>query len=92
MAKVLIESGKRANRTNIMNQIHYRGEQERQENVKKMHALCDDIIADRHRNPQPQANDLLNTMLTAKDPETGEMLSDENIRYNICTFLVSIGD
>jgi len=89
MAEVLLESGKRANRTEVQNLMYHSAEQKRQENVQKMHALSDEIIAERKRNPKPEVKDLLNTMLNATDRETGEKLSDENIRYNMCTFLVS---
>jgi cytochrome P450/NADPH-cytochrome P450 reductase len=89
VAEVLIESGKRANRSTLQNQLYHRSEQERQENVRKMHQLADELIAERRRNPQPDAKDLMNIMMNAVDRETGEKLSDENIRFNLCTFLVS---
>ena len=88
-ADVLLESGKRANRTKIQQQLYYRSEQERQENVRKMHELCDQIVQDRKQNPQPDNKDLLNVMLTGIDRETGERLSDENIRYQMATFLLA---
>jgi len=88
MADVLIESGKRASRPGFLNQWYYMDERRRQENVQKMHELTDEIIAERKRNPQPDSKDLLNTMLNSVDRETGEKLSDENIRFNMCTFLV----
>lgn len=90
MADVLLESGRRANRPSLMNQFYRADERERQENVRKMHELSDEIIAERKRNPQPDSTDLLNTMLNTVDRETGEALSDENIRFNMCTFLVSL--
>lgn len=90
MAEVLLESGRRSNRTAIENQLHYASEQHRQENVQKMHKLCDELVAERKQNPQPDAKDLLNTMLTVVDRETGEKLSDENIRFNMVTFLVGV--
>ena len=70
------------------NELHRWSEQERVENVNKMHKLADEIIADRKKNPKPESTDLLNTMLNIADRETGEKLSDENIRFNMCTFLV----
>jgi cytochrome P450/NADPH-cytochrome P450 reductase len=89
MSEVLLESGKRGNRTQIENSLRVFSEKQRQENVAKMHELCDTIVADRKKNPKPEINDLLNVMLNSKDPETGEQLSDENIRYQMTTFLVS---
>ena len=88
MAEVLIESGKRGTRTTLENSIHRWSENARQDNVKKMHALAQEIIADRKRNPQPDNKDILGVLLTAADPETGERLTDENIRGNLVTFLV----
>ena len=47
------------------------------------------VIADRKQNPM-EKKDLLNTMLYSKDPKTGESLSDENIRNNVCLQLASV--
>ena len=91
MAEVLIESGKRAGRPQIENYVRIWSNAHNQENVAMMHKLCDDLVAERKRNPKPEVNDLLNVMLNAKDPQTGEGLSDENIRYQMVTFLVCNG-
>ena len=88
MAEVLVESGKRANRTSIENHLRIWSAQHNQENITKMHKLADQMIADRKAHPRPELNDLLNAMLDGKDPETGNKLSDENIRYQVITFLV----
>lgn len=56
--------------------------------IAEMNTLVDDIIADRRRNPT-DGKDLLNLMLTAVDPETGETLDDLNIRYQVLTFLIA---
>ena len=89
MADVLLESGKRANQPALMKAWNYKSEQTRQDNVKKMWDVCDSIVQDRKLRPQPDNNDLLNTMLNGVDKETGEKLSDENIRYQMATFLVA---
>jgi cytochrome P450/NADPH-cytochrome P450 reductase len=83
MAEVLILSGRRANRTGVQNALHRWEEQERQENVKKMHGLVQEIIKERKHRPQPDAKDLLNTMLYATDRETGEALSEETVANNV---------
>ena len=57
--------------------------------IAEMNALVDGIIAARRANPDPAARDLLNLMLTAVDPETGEPLDDLNIRYQVLTFLIA---
>ena len=89
MAEVLLESGKRSNRTKLQQQLYYKSEQARQEDVRMMWELCDQIVQDRKQHPQPDAKDLLNTMLNGVDRETGMRLSDENIRYQMATFLVA---
>ncbi|KAK1147600.1 hypothetical protein N8T08_000942 [Aspergillus melleus] len=89
MARVLLESGKRAFRPGLVNQLYSASEKERQEDIRKMHSVADELIAERKRNPQPDNKDLLNTMLSATDPKTGEKLSDENIRFNLVTFLLA---
>ena len=57
--------------------------------IAEMNAMVDGIIAGRRANPDPDAKDLLNLMLTAVDPETGERLDDLNIRYQVLTFLIA---
>jgi cytochrome P450/NADPH-cytochrome P450 reductase len=89
MVEVLVESGRRSARTAIENKLRVFSEAQRQDNVKKMHDLCDKIIAERIANPQPDANDLLNPMLEGVDKETGEKMTKESVRYNMVTFLVA---
>ncbi len=61
-----------------------------------MNNLVDEIIRERKRarvngaaSDGAVANDLLNYMLQGVDKATGESLSDENIRYQINTFLIA---
>ncbi len=56
--------------------------------IVAMNTLVDGIIADRRTHPT-DARDLLNLMLTASDPDTGETLDDLNIRYQVLTFLIA---
>ncbi|WP_161883678.1 bifunctional cytochrome P450/NADPH--P450 reductase [Deinococcus alpinitundrae] len=56
--------------------------------IDSMNALVDEVIRQR-REQGGVANDLLGLMLNATDPETGEQLSDENIRYQVLTFLIA---
>lgn len=86
LKEAAIESGRRANRPEMLNHFYYREEQQRQENIRKMKELCKKIIKDRLENPKPDANDLLNTLLHGVDRETGEKLSIENVEFQIPTF------
>lgn len=55
-----------------------------------MNRLVDDIIRERRRGGGDKSQkDLLNYMLAGVDKVTGESLSDENIRYQINTFLIA---
>lgn len=58
--------------------------------VGYMNKLVDDIIAERRGRSGARAEkDLLNYMLDGVDKVTGESLSDENIRFQINTFLIA---
>ncbi len=64
------------------------------EDVSFMNKLVDDIIRKRRKGGTSERggeghNDLLNYMLAGVDKVTGESLSDENIRYQINTFLIA---
>src|SRR5881628_913795 len=55
-----------------------------------MTRIADTLIAERRRDPDAAwQQDLLNVMLTGVDPVTGETLSDENIRFQMVTFLIA---
>ncbi|MTH52292.1 cytochrome P450 [Bacillus mangrovi] len=58
--------------------------------IQSMFNLVDRLIQDRKQLEQKEwPDDLLSHMLKSKDPETGERLDDENIRYQIMTFLIA---
>ena len=60
------------------------------DDVAYMNNLVDDIIRERRRGGGDQnQKDLLNFMLGGVDKATGEGLSDENIRFQILTFLIA---
>lgn len=60
-----------------------------EDDVAYMNKLVDDIIAERRSGGDRVENDLLNYMLDGVDKVTGDSLSDENIRYQINTFLIA---
>lgn len=59
-----------------------------QADIEQMNRLVDEVIQARRSQPT-DSNDLLNLMLTASDPESGEKLSDLNIRHQVITFLIA---
>jgi len=88
LGQVLIETGIRTNRLAIKNDLHFRSKKLMMDNIHAMWKVCDEIVAERKANPRPDVDDILNVMLTAKDPVTGKGFTDENIRYQMATFLV----
>ncbi|WVF65373.1 hypothetical protein IAT40_000100 [Kwoniella sp. CBS 6097] len=89
MSLLLAEAGNRARRPELLKKVMYRSEADYWANIKILHDLCDEIVAQRRKNPDPDAKDLLNNMIYDVDPHTGEHLSDENIRYQMVTFLIA---
>lgn len=89
MSDALKESGNRANRTALENKLRFQASQKYWADINAMHKLCDDVLDERIKNPQPEINDVLNVMLTTEDPVTHEKLGRTNIKYNMATFLVS---
>ena len=63
-----------------------------EKDVAYMNGLVDHLIAERRKamaRGDEVPNDLMSYMLNGVDPKTGEQLSDENIRYQINTFLIA---
>ncbi|KAJ3540280.1 hypothetical protein NM208_g5131 [Fusarium decemcellulare] len=83
-----VESGRRANRLSIETRLRIFSQAKYFEKIKIMHDICDEIVQERKENPQ-DTSDLLNAMLNGRDPETGDKLSEENIRYQMVTFLIA---
>ncbi|KAK7981300.1 bifunctional P-450/NADPH-P450 reductase [Apiospora saccharicola] len=84
----IVESGRRANRPDVMNQFYYyKDEEQRQQNIVEIRRLCREIIQDRVDNPRPEANDLLNVMIHGVDKVSGEKMGLENVIYQIPTLL-----
>lgn len=89
MVKLLSEAQNRASRPGLIQAVMLGSEREYREDTKELWRLCDEIVAERRKNPDADANDLLNNMINDKDPKTGEHLSDENIRFQMVTFLIA---
>ena len=61
-----------------------------EKHVQNLKNIVDSVIAERKADDgTTDAKDLLSLMLNGSDPATGEKLSDENIRYQIITFLIA---
>ncbi|MEK5134206.1 bifunctional cytochrome P450/NADPH--P450 reductase [Bacillus sp. FSL W8-0645] len=88
MLNGLNEAMDQASRLPVADKLMIKRRKKFEENVDFMKQLVDDIIQERKKQDKT-GNDLLSLMLHAKDPETGERLADENIRYQIITFLIA---
>ncbi len=87
---VLVETLDSLYRLPITNAINFPSKIKIKKSVKAINAIVDNLIAERKANPSTEKkNDFLNLMLEGVDKETGEKLSDENMRYQINTFLVA---
>jgi cytochrome P450 / NADPH-cytochrome P450 reductase len=90
MVRSLVESGERGSRLPLQTRLMLRTRHQYDEDKRLMYEVADQLIAGRRRNPSPEdAEDILDTMLTAADPHSGERLSDENVRYQLVTFLIA---
>jgi cytochrome P450/NADPH-cytochrome P450 reductase len=88
LARALGTSLNMITRLPIQNRFAKKSQRQFDADIAEMNALVDAIIAERRQHPA-DSNDLLNLMLTAVDPETGERLDDLNIRYQVLTFLIA---
>ncbi|MDB5675221.1 MAG: reductase [Sphingomonas bacterium] len=88
LGRALGESLNMITRLPLQNRFAKRAQRQFDADIAEMNALVDGIIADRRKNPT-DGKDLLNLMIAAIDPETGEGLDDVNIRYQVLTFLIA---
>lgn len=88
LATALIECMNKTTRLPIQQRFAGKSKARLAEAIATMNSLVDQVIAERRAHPT-DGGDLLNLMLKANDPETGETLDDINIRYQILTFLIA---
>ncbi|UOQ46876.1 bifunctional cytochrome P450/NADPH--P450 reductase [Gracilibacillus caseinilyticus] len=89
MVRALDEAMHQNQRFQLQTKLMHKTQRQFKQDILEMFQLVDGIITDRKANSSQQENDLLARMLHAKDPDTGEKLNDENIRYQIITFLIA---
>ncbi|KZO97714.1 cytochrome P450 [Calocera viscosa TUFC12733] len=83
MARFLTESGIRFQRPKFIQSWMTNTNMRYEADIKLMVDVCDQVASD------PGKKDLLSLMLDGKDSTTGRGLSDENIRYQLITFLIA---
>lgn len=89
MVRALSEAMHQLQRLNIQDKLMVVTKRQYRHDIQFMYSLVDKIIAERKEQPDEAGQDLLSHMLNGKDPATGESLDDENIRYQIITFLIA---
>ena len=90
MVDALDEAGQRGRRPQMLSNLMVGRRRKYEADQVVLAKVADDLIAERRRDPKGlEKEDLLNVMLNGVDPVTGEKLSDENIRYQMVTFLIA---
>ncbi|MGG4548596.1 cytochrome P450 [Rossellomorea marisflavi] len=89
MVRALDEAMNQNQRLGIQDKLMIKNKRQFKEDIEYMFSIVDNLIAERKENGDQGEDDLLSHMLKGVDPETGEALSDENIRFQIITFLIA---
>ena len=88
MVRSLDEAMSKLGRIPVQEKFMFSARKQLETDIQSMNGLVDKLIAERKASGD-QMDDLLGHMLSGVDPETGKKLSDENIRYQIITFLIA---
>lgn len=90
MVGALREASDRAQRPKLVGTLMLSKARQFQADRELLGSVARDLIAERRRDPKGgDKHDLLALMLNGVDPVSGEKLSDENIGYQMVTFLIA---
>lgn len=90
MVGALREAGERTRRPKLVSNLMLSKARQFQADKELLDSVARQLIVERRRDPRGgEKRDLLNLMLNGVDPVTGEKLSDENIGYQMVTFLIA---
>lgn len=90
MVRALTEAGERSERLPGVQHLMVGTNRRYREDIDTMQQITQDIVATRSRKPAAERpDDLLERMLSAEDPLTGEKLSEQNVQYQLATFLIA---
>ena len=90
MVRALAEAGERGRRLPLQNRLMLITRRQYDEDIRFMHQIANELIAQRKQHGDPHGKkDILSAMLNIRDSHTGDRLSDENIRYQMVTFLIA---
>ncbi|WP_433519540.1 bifunctional cytochrome P450/NADPH--P450 reductase [Nonomuraea sp. CA-143628] len=90
MVRSLVEAGARSERLAAIQPLLFRTNRQYRDDIAAMRRITEEIVAARAAQPSStRPDDLLERMLTAVDPVTGAKLPEENIQYQLATFLIA---
>jgi cytochrome P450/NADPH-cytochrome P450 reductase len=90
MVRALEEASQRSRRLPVQTRLMFRTQRQYEADTAYMHEVTNEVIAKRKLMRLEDApRDLLGLMLNAADPLTGVRLSDENIGFQLVTFLIA---
>ncbi|MEK3723220.1 bifunctional cytochrome P450/NADPH--P450 reductase [Paenibacillus sp. FSL H8-0034] len=89
MVRALHEAMNQLQRLGLQDKLMVLTKRQFKHDIQSMYTLVDKLIAERREQGSQGVDDLLAHMLEGVDPETGEGLDDENIRFQIITFLIA---
>ncbi|MER5525919.1 cytochrome P450 [Streptomyces sp. NPDC002677] len=89
LLEALIESLRRSQELPMMTKLRKADDKKYRENIQLMRDLVESVIKERREGKGTAEEDLLGLMLEATDPETGELLADDNVRDQVVTFLIA---
>jgi cytochrome P450/NADPH-cytochrome P450 reductase len=88
MVGTLSESFARTRRLPLPSSFYSKQDKAYQEDIETCERTARELLAARRSHPT-EKKDLLNAMINASDPKTGEKLSDAVIIRNMVTFLIA---
>lgn len=90
MVGTLKEASARDRRPPFVSNMMMRTRKQFEKDIATMHGMADALLRARRREGRiGERGDLLDSMLTGADAVTGARLGDENIRYQLATFLIA---
>jgi len=88
MTKFLQEADKSSMMPDYLNKLRYKARHKFRSDISAMRETSRTILKLRRESPN-NSEDLLNSLLNGRDPQTGEGMTDDSIIDNLITFLIA---
>ena len=89
MVGALSESGAMSRRLPLVNKLMVKQKKQFAKDIAFLKKISEQLVNERRQQPNAESKDLLDLMLQGIDSVTGERLSDENVGYQMVTFLIA---